>query len=222
MKRSFLLDTATTPDGKTMTFHERDGVYTIRIDAMELMSTRHHNSEEKIAELGCAHISAKKGARVLIGGLGFGFTLRRTLELLGKDAKVVVAEIMPSVIAWNRNPEFKLAADCIADGRTKILETDVAQLIAKSPKAFDSIILDIDNGTSAFSTEMNKNLYREIGLELSKAALKPSGCLAIWSSHEDPPFAKLMTKVGFKVTIEKVQAHKTGGNWHTLFIGRVP
>ena len=221
MKKSVLLDQATTPDGKSMTFHERDGVYAIRIDAMELMSTRHHNSEEKIAELGCAHVTTKRGARILIGGLGFGFTLRRSLAVLGKDASVVVAEIMPSVIKWNKNPDYKLAADCMADPRVRIVEADVATIIGEKAANFDSIILDIDNGTSAFSAEANKNLYRETGLLMAKAALKPGGCLAVWSSHEDPPFAKLMGRLGFDVKIEKVQAHQNGGNWHTLFIGRI-
>ena len=221
MKKSVLLDQAQTPDGKTMTFHERDGVYTIRIDTIELMSTRHHNSEEVIAELGCAHIRAKSEAQVLIGGLGFGFTLRKSLACLSSNAVVTVAEIMPSVVTWNLAPEYNLAADALGDPRVKLVLEDVAKIIAARPAGFDSIILDIDNGTSAFSTEANKNLYREAGLLKAKAALKPGGCLAVWSSHDDPPFAKLMGRLGFDVKVERVQAHKNGGNWHSLFIGRI-
>lgn len=223
MKKTILLDQATTVDGKTMTFHEHDGVYVIRINGAELMSSRHHFSEEKIAEFACAHIRSKvPRAQLLIGGLGLGFTLRAALENLAKDASVVVAEIMPAVIQWNLNPIYKLGGEAMADPRVQIIEDDVAHVLSQSPGKFDSIILDIDNGTSAMSAEANRELYQSSGLYLAQSALKRGGCLAIWSASADPIFAKLMGKCGFKVTVEKAPAHSTGGGMHTLFIGRIP
>ncbi len=221
LKKTVQLDAAETPDGKSMTLHEHDGTYVIRIDQKELMSSRHHNSEEVIAELACAHILHKKGARVLIGGLGLGFTLRKTLACLGSDALVTVAEIMAAVVKWNQNPAYGLGHDALADRRTKIYEGDVAYLLARSTKAFDSIILDIDNGTSAMSAESNRDLYQETGLQIARAALKPGGCLAVWSASDDPPFKKRMSRAGFTVSAERAAQHKNGGGWHHLFIGRI-
>lgn len=221
MKKATLLDQALTVDGKTMTLHERDGVYVIRIDGAELMSTRHHASEETIAELACAHVRTKvPKARVLIGGLGLGYTLRTTLENVSKEATVVVAEIMPAVIKWNKVPEYNLGGDAMSDPRVTIFEGDVTQVLKDHPGYFDSIILDIDNGTSAMSVEANRHLYQMTGLSVARSALKGNGCLAIWSASADPIFAKLMGQCGFKVSVEKARAHPSGGGWHTLFIGR--
>jgi spermidine synthase len=221
MKRAVLLDQTTTVDGKTMTLHERDGVYVIRIDGAELMSSRHHASEERIAELACAHVRHKTPkARILIGGLGLGYTLRTALENVSSDASVMVAEIMPSVIKWNLVPEYKLGGDAMADPRVKIIEDDVANVLREHPGYFDAIILDIDNGTSAMSVEANRELYQMTGLGVARSALRGKGCLAIWSASADPIFAKLMSRCGFTVTTEKARAHPSGGGWHTLFIGR--
>jgi spermidine synthase len=221
MKKSVLIDEALTPDGNRMTLHERDGVYVIRINGIELMSTWHHNSEEKISEFACAHLKKNKAARVLIGGLGFGFSLRAALAQLQPDALVYVAEIMECVIKWNSDEKLKLASDALADARTRLIHDDVAVVIAKNPGAYDAIILDIDNGTSAMSAEENKYLYQETGLYAARAALRPGGCLAVWSASADPPFAKLLKKCGFDVKVEKVSVHANGGGWHTLFIGRI-
>jgi hypothetical protein len=129
MKKTIMLDQATTPDGRPMTLHEHDGVFMIRIDGVELMSTRQHHSEEKLAELACAQIGKQSGnARVLIGGLGLGFTLRAALENLGPDAAVVVVELMPDVIRWNQNADYKLAADAMADPRVEFIAGDVVDV----------------------------------------------------------------------------------------------
>lgn len=226
MKKTVLRDQTTTIDGKIMTLHEHEGVFVIRIAGAELMSSRHHNSEEKIAELACAHIRTKKlGARVLIGGLGLGFTLRAALANITDDAVVVVAEIMPAVIKWNLVPEYKLGGDAMSDPRVEIIAGDVADVLRKNRGTFDSIILDIDNGASGMSADSNSRLYKAHGLALARSALKPDGCLAIWSASDDPLFAKLMGQSGFTLTVERARAHSgkssRGGSWHTLFIGRV-
>jgi len=219
MKKWTCLDTALMPDGKTISLHEHDGTYSVRVDGAELMSTRRHNSEDRIAELACEQ--AKRQARVLIGGLGFGFTLKAALESLSTDAAVTVAEISSAVIAWNRNPAFPLAAAALADPRVTVVQQDVREIIAGSTHAFDSIILDVDNGPAALSTESNRGLYSLAGLRRTHAALKPGGCAAFWSAAPNPAFLKLMAAAGFAVDVQRCRAHTNSGGWHTLFIGFV-
>jgi spermidine synthase len=220
MKKWTLLDSALMPDGKVISLHEHDGDYTVRVDAAELMSTRRHASEEKLAELACAHLTAIPDARVLIGGLGFGFTLKAALATLRADATVVMTEILADIVTWNRNPSYPLAADALADPRVTILQKDVAEVIRESRCAFDSIILDVDNGPAALSTEGNRRLYDLNGLSQAHTALRPAGCAAFWSAAPDPAFARLMARAGFEVDVQRCRAHAGSGSRHTLFIGR--
>ena len=221
MKKMTPLEHAKTPDGKTLSLHEHDGAYYIRINGIELMSTRQHNSEEKLAELGCAGLMEKRESRVLIGGLGFGFTLKAALEHLPADAKVVVAEIMPAVISWNSNPEFNLSATAMADPRVQIVLRDVVEVLQEEPAGFDAILLDVDNGPTAFSTSGNRRLYNSAGLMIAKAALRPGGCLAVWSVSGNPAFAKLLARNGFTVDVQRARARTTSGGLHTLFLARI-
>lgn len=220
MKKWTTLDQAPTPGGKTVSLHEHDGSYAIRVDGIPLMSTRQHASEERLAELACAHLRQNPRARVLIGGLGFGFTLRAALAALPAGATVVVAELLGAVIAWNRNPAFSLAADCMADPRVAVLQQDAGETIRQARAAFDAIILDVDNGPAALSTAGNARLYDSAGLRHALAALRPGGCLAVWSVAPDPAFAKLMTQTGFAVDIHRARSRLGSGRWHTLFLGR--
>jgi spermidine synthase len=215
-----LIDEAATPDGKTLSLHEHDGAYFIRVDGQPLMSTRQHTSEERLAELGCEHVKGVPGARVLIGGLGFGYTLRAALALLAPDASVVVAEILEPVIRWNRNPAFGLAADAMADRRVSVVESDVAGLIVDARGEFDSILVDVDNGPAAMTTPTNSRLYEAAGLRQARAAVRPGGCLAVWSAAPNAPFAKVMKQVGFDVRIEHARARGRSGARHTIFVGR--
>lgn len=221
MKKWTTLDRALTPGGKTITLEEHDGSYTIRVDGAALMSTRQHGSEEKLAELACAHIKGKRRARVLIGGLGFGFTLNAALSMLAPDATVVVAEILAAVIAWNRNPAFQLAAAAETDRRVTVLQQDVLEAIRQERYGFDSIILDVDNGPAALSAEDNGRLYDRAGLQLARAALRPGGCLAIWSAAPDPAFERVMTGAGYIVEVQGCRSRVNSGRRHTLFLGRV-
>jgi spermidine synthase len=221
LKKWTSVDTSVMPDGKTISLNEHDGSYSIRVDGADLMSTRRHASEEKIAEVACARAAEIRGARVLIGGLGFGFTLRAALSALAADATVVVAEILPAVVAWNRNPAFNLAADAIADPRAIVLQKDVADVIVESRSGFDSIILDVDNGPAALSTEGNHRLYDFRGLRLTRAALRAGGCVAIWSAAPDPAFERLMGRAGFAVDVQRCRAHANSGGRHIIFVGRV-
>jgi len=220
MKKWTTLGHALTPGGQTISLHEHDGSYAIRVDGVPLMSTRQHASEERLAELACAHVRGIRGARVLIGGLGFGFTLRAALRALAADATVVMAEILDTVIDWNRNPAFPLAADALADPRVTVRQQDVGEAIREARGSFDSIILDVDNGPAALSTGGNALLYDAAGLHNARAALRPAGCLAVWSVAADAAFERLMAQAGFSVDVQRARAHGNSGRWHTLYVGR--
>jgi spermidine synthase len=221
VKRSNLIDHTLAPDGKTISLHEHDGSYFIRVDGNPLMSTRQHASEERLAELACAHVAGVRGARVLIGGLGFGFTLRAALALLAADATVVVAELLSAVIEWNRNAAFGLAADAMADPRVTVVQRDVGEVIRAARGEFDSILLDVDNGPVAMSTPGNERLYDEAGLRQARAALRSGGCVAVWSAAADQAFVKRMQQAGFAVEVKGSRARGNAGARHTIFLGRV-
>ena len=220
MKPWILLDHTLTPDGKNISLHEHDGEYAIRVDGNPLMSTRQHTSEERLAELACAHLRAKPAPRVLVGGLGFGFTLRAALAVLPGGAAIVVAEILEAVIGWNRNPAYPLASDAMSDARVNVVHRDVGELIAESAGAFDAILLDVDNGPAAMSTAANERLYQFKGLVRTRAALRSGGCAAWWSAAPAPDFAQLMARAGFKVEIHHARARGNAGARHTIFVGR--
>jgi len=219
MKPTRLLDRSATPDGTPITLHEHDGAISIRVGGVELMSTRQHHSEERLAELACAGLRERRRATVLIGGLGLGFTLRETLRHVASDAIVVVAELVPAVIAWNRDPVHRLAADVIDDPRVEIITGDVADVLAESRGRFDCVMLDVDNGASGLTAAANDALYVATGLGAVRAALKPRGRLAVWSAGDDRRFVARMEEAGFEVEVVKARTHPTGGSWNSIFIG---
>lgn len=219
MKKRNLLEQTSAPDGTVISLGEHDGIYSIRAGTVELMSTRRHASEEDIARLACAHLKEKRCARVLIGGLGFGFTLKAALACLEPDAFVVTAEILAAVIQWNRNPAYPLAGPAMADPRATILQQDVVEVIRGSAGAFDAIILDVDNGPAALTTEGNARLYDDRGLRLIRAALRPGGCAAFWSGTPDAAFEEALTRAGFAPETHRCRAHVRSGPRHTVFVG---
>lgn len=219
MKPTRLLDRAITPDGRPLTLHEHDGTRSIRVGGVELMSTRQHHSEERMAELACEGLRDRPRAAVLIGGLGLGFTLRETLRHVGPDARVVVAELVPAVVAWNRDPAHGLAADVIDDPRVEIVVGDVAELLHESRCRFDAIMLDVDNGAAGLTAAANDRLYVAAGLGAARAALKPGGRLAVWSAGVDPAFARALEEAGFDVEVVKARTHPTGNSWNCIFVG---
>jgi spermidine synthase len=210
------LEQATAPDGTVLTLYRHDGAYTIRVDGVELMSTRRHHSEDKLAELACTPLRDVANARVLIGGLGLGFTLRAALEALGPDAAVVVVEIIADVIEWNR--KYRLGHAALDDPRVDLRHDDVANVLRENPGMFDAIILDVDNGADALTTAGNARLYSCAGIGMAKAALRPNGCLAYWSASDDRKFERMLRGAGFAVEVVKVRAHSTSGGFYTLFI----
>ncbi|MBB4639393.1 spermidine synthase [Longimicrobium terrae] len=222
MKRVERLGEAAAPDGTVLTLYRHDGAYAIRVNNVELMNTRRFHSEEQLAERVCLPLRDTAGASVLIGGLGFGFTLKAALRVLPADASVVVAEIVEGIIDWNRNPEYPLAAGALADPRVDLRLDDVANVLRDGRGQYDAIMLDVDNGAGALTTGGNAALYRADGVRTAMAALRPGGRLAYWSAEEEPQFAALLRKLGLTVDELRVPAHAgKSGPRHTLLIARV-
>jgi len=220
MKPQHTLGRAKTPDGKQLILHERDGAYAIRVDGLELMSSRAHGSEEALARLVLEKLSAQQ-PRLLVGGLGMGYTLRAVLDLTPPAAQIVVAEILPAVVEWNRTHLADLARRPLEDPRVKVEVRDVAAVMDDGPASFDAILLDVDNGPAAFTTARNAGLYGAGGLALVRRSLRQGGVLGVWSADPDPPFVRRLSTAGFRVEVATVPA-RTGakGPKHTIFIAR--
>ena len=213
------IDAAIVPGGEELTLFRRGADFFITLDRNELMTSRMSGSEEALAELACAGLGS--GARVLIGGYGMGFTLRRALAVLPQGAEVVVAEIVPAILAWARGPMAALTAGCLDDPRVRVIEGDVGAAIAAGGGAYDAIMLDVDNGPDGLSREGNDRLYRAGGLAAARAALRPGGVLAVWSAAPDPAFARRFRSAGFDVKEHVVRARSNGkGPRHVIWVGR--
>jgi spermidine synthase len=221
MKPWETLDTTTAPDGAELTLARRGDEYVLRVRGHLLMSSRLHGSEEALAEAGCAGLGATSRAQVLVGGLGFGYTVRAALDRLGPGARVTVAELLPAVVAWNRGLLAPLARAPLEDPRVSVVEGDVRALLGRSRNTFDAILLDVDNGPSALTQEDNRSLYSLTGLGVAASALRPGGTLVVWSASEDPGFVRRMEEVDLTVQVQHPSARggKKGAR-HTLFIGR--
>ena len=215
-----LLDRVFTPDDTELVLVERAGVYTIRVDGYELMSSQAHGSEEALAALGCSGLHTVRQPHVLIGGLGMGFTLRAALEALPADATITVAEVFAAVISWNRGPLAELANAPLFDPRVSVERADVATLLGR-PSQYDAILLDVDNGPEALTLERNDHLYTPAGIDRTVRALRPGGTLAIWSADPDPRFSRRLERAGLAVREETVQARSSpSGLCHTIFLGQ--
>jgi spermidine synthase len=220
MKPWILLGESHTPDGTRLTLMTRDREHVIFADGKILMSSRMHGSEEALANVACAHITTAEAPRVLVGGLGLGYTLRATLDVLPRDATVVVGELVPGVVEWNRGPLGPLANHPLDDPRVEVALGDVAVTIRKDTRGFDAILLDVDNGPDAFTSTLNTGLYSNHGVTQAKAALRPGGVLAVWSAWEDRKFEQRLRWAGFTVNVHRVRARlKQGGPRHTIFVG---
>jgi spermidine synthase len=215
-----LLGQTCTPDGADMRLMRRGGEYIILANGKSLMSSRMHGSEEALATLACRRAGRVAEPCVLVGGLGMGFTLRATLDLLPPAATVVVAELVPAVVEWNRGPLGPLAEYPLNDRRVRVDTGDVAATLAASPGAFDAVVLDVDNGPVAFTTSNNAGLYSDRGLAAARGALKAGGVLAVWSAWDDRKFEQRLRYGKFTVEVERVRGRlKKGGPRHTIFLG---
>jgi spermidine synthase len=209
-----------TPDGTLLTLTRHDREYVIRASGKPLMSSRMHGSEEALASFACRRAQRLERPSVLVGGLGMGFTLRATLDLLPDTARVVVAELLPTVVDWNRGLLASLAGRPLDDPRVRVEVGDVAWTLRSGRGQFDAVLLDVDNGPAAFTSPGNAGLYSDAGLAAVRRALKAQGVLAVWSAWEDRKFQQRLTYGGFTVAVERVRARlKKGGPRHTIFLG---
>ena len=199
--------------------YRRGREFSIRVNGCELMNSRAHGSEDALAELACARVADRPRPRVLIGGLGMGYTLASALRRLGASARVVVAELVPEVVQWNRGPLADLAGHPLQDTRVTVREVDVARILQAEHQAYDAILLDVDNGPDGLSLQSNNWLYSLAGLDAAFAALKPEGVLAVWSASPDRSFTRRLRQAGFAVDEVPVRARgQRGGGRHTIWI----
>jgi spermidine synthase len=214
-----LIASATVPGTEQqLRLFRRGGDFMIVLDRDELMSSRMSGSEEALAEMTCARLRPRGPARLLIGGYGMGFTLRAALRALPADASVVVAELVPEIVAWARGPMAELTANCLDDPRVRIEQRDVAALIGDRGTAYDAILLDVDNGPDGLTHPGNERLYSMRGLAAAKKALRPGGVLAVWSAAPDAAFTRRLVDSGFKVEQVTVRARSNGkGPRHTIW-----
>ena len=220
MKPQNIVGQAKTPDGEDLVLYERDGAYQIRVDGMELMSSRAHGSEDALAELTREAIGKVAAPKVLIGGLGMGFTLRSALKCFPRGATLVVAEVFPEVVEWNRGPLAHLAGRPLEDRRVELRRTDVARLFG-GKETFDGILLDVDNGPTGFTLESNAGLYTVPGLKRIRRSLTAKGVLSVWSADDDTGFEKQLRRARFKVRRERIAARgRGGGPRHTIYLAR--
>jgi spermidine synthase len=192
-----LLDRAAVPGGGEMRLYRRGAEYSIRVGNYELMNSRVHASEDALASLACARLRDCRAPRILIGGLGMGFTLAAVLKEVGADARVVVAELVPEVVAWHRGPLASVAPGALDDPRVEVRTSDVAAVIAERSRAFDAILLDVDNGPRGLTADANDGLYSVRGLRAAGAALREGGLLAVWSAGPDAAFVRRLGQAGF-------------------------
>jgi spermidine synthase len=217
-----LLDSAPVPGGKgELRLYKRGEEFSIRLDRCELMNSRVHGSEDALAELACARVADRCRPLVLIGGLGMGYTAAAALQRLRADGRLVVAELVPAVVRWNRGLLADLAGRPVEDERVTVREVDVAQILKAERETYDAILLDVDNGPEGLTRKSNDWLYSQAGLEAAFAALRPAGVLAVWSASANRAFAARLRAAGFAV--DEVQARSRGprrGARHTIWLAQ--
>lgn len=219
MKPFETLAESTTPEGQRLTLHRRDGGYFIYLEGEELMATRSPGSELALGELGCMEL-APKNPRVLIGGLGLGFTLKAALDTLPAGAKVVVAELLGAVIEWNRTHLAQLQGPALTDRRVEIRESDVGRQIVEGGP-WDAVLMDVDNGPAAWCMEANGRFYDSGGIEQIRRSLAAGGRLAVWSAFPDAGFLRRLEKAGFSAKAHTIRSRGAKGHRHTVFVARL-
>ena len=214
-----LIDTTRVPGGDgELRLMKRGDEFSIMLGQNELMNSRLSGSEEALAHLACKTIAVIEQPRVLIGGLGMGFTLRAALESLGTQSQIVVAELVPTVVKWAEGPLAAIFKGSLNDPRVSVRVADVGDVIRSSSSTFDAILLDVDNGPEALDRDANNILYGLKGLRAARAALRPGGVLAIWSAGPDTSFAKRLRTSGFEVKEHKIRAGARRGAHHIIWV----
>lgn len=216
------LDSAEIPGGGLLRLKRRGQEYSIMLGTNELMNSRLSGSEEALATLTLARLGEVAKPRVLIGGLGMGFTLRAALSDLSAAATVTVAELVPAIIDWARGPMASLFAGCLDDPRVELVVGDVGAVMADQAGRFDAILLDVDNGPEGLSRQANDALYDHRGLSVAWKALRPAGVLAVWSSGPDMAFTRRLGQAGFKVEVVSTRARGKRGARHVIWLATRP
>jgi len=218
-----VLGESRTRDGNAICLTRRGRDYLILVDGKPLMGSDMKGSEQALATYACERAKDLEEPTVLVGGLGMGFTLRAAVDLMPAGGTVVVAELIDAVVEWNRGVLGSLAGKPLEDRRVRLELGDVAVLLRRSLGAFDAIMLDVDNGPTAFTESANESLYGNEGILTARAALKPGGVLAVWSAWDDRKFEHRLRYHGFEVEVHHVRARlKGGGPPHTIFVGMLP
>ncbi len=214
------LDRTSLPRGGELRLMRRGHEFSIKLGVAELMTSRLFASEQALATLAAQKLKGRAKPRVLIGGLGMGFTLRAALGGFGAEAEIVVAELVPAVVRWARGPMAELFGGSLDDRRVELVEADVAALIRNARPPYDAILLDVDNGPEGMTQSANDHLYSMRGLAAAREALSPGGVLAVWSQGPDRAFAKRLEKAGFSVEERRVRAGGVhGGSRHVIWLG---
>lgn len=215
------VDRTTAPDGAELVLARRGAEWVVRAAGRILMSSRVHGSEEALAAIALRGIAAPRA--ILVGGLGMGFTLRAALDRLPPDARVIVVELVPALVAWNRGPLAELAGRPLEDPRVRLQQGDVGARLAEAKAAYDAVLLDVDNGPSALAHAGNAGLYGDRGIRACAGALRVGGALAVWSAGPDERYRERLERAGLEVAEEAVPARgAAGGVRHVVIVGRRP
>ena len=212
---------ALTPAGERISLHriEKNGVYEVRVEGRVLMSSGEHHSEEQMADLVAVGASPDAATRVLVGGLGMGYTLRAMLDRLGPSGEVVVVELMPIIVTWNRGPMGEFSGRPLDDPRVRLEVMDLADYLRTDPEPFDGILLDIDNGPAGFTMPRNGHFYGRRGLLRLRHLLRPGGALVVWSAFESRTFPGSLRNAGFTPEVIRTLSKGKHGRPHTLYVG---
>jgi len=200
---------------------EKDFLITIR--GRVLMTSAAHRSEDALAKLACEGLRNKPGARVLVSGLGMGYTLRSALDELAADAEVVVAELNAVVAEWCEGPLGPLTANAARDPRVQLEVVDVCELLAgvaedaRAPR-FDAIVLDMYEGPQN-NVRPNDPLYGPSAVLRTKKALTEDGVFAVWCEAASAGFERSLRAAGFQHDLKRVGR---GGRTHHVYLARVP
>jgi len=218
------IDSTRTPDrAGTLQLSQRGDDFFISYNGTELMNSRMHGSEDLLAEFACEPIAGRPKARVLVGGLGLGYTLAAALAIMKNDAAVVIAELVPAVVQWNRTMCGHLAGHPLKDPRVQVQENDVCLVLKNEQEGFDAVMLDVDNSPDSMTQKSNDWLYTKTGLLKIYSALRPQGILTVWSAAPDSTFSRRLQKAGFAVQEKTVKARGSGkGGLHTIWVARRP
>ncbi len=220
MQAPELIDEARTPAGERIRLTRESGYFLVHVDDVLLMTSGAHHSEELMATIGCRGLRGRNDTRVLVGGLGLGYTLRAALNAVGPRATVVVSELLEAVVDWSRSHVGHLAGHPLDDPRVVVEVGDLVAYVHSRPEPFDALLLDVDCGPDSFTSKGNGRLYDRDGLALLRQLLRPGGTLVVWSAYQCPPFVRDLKKAGFKPEVVTARERGDRGALHTLYVGR--